>query len=67
MTRVVTGLVGNTTTQIISGLTAGDIVVEPTVTIAASTTSSSASTGLGATSFAGLGGGGGGFAARSGG
>lgn len=67
VTRVVTGLVGNTTTQIISGLSVGEVVVEPTVTITASTTSSSGSTGFGSSTFAGLGGGGGGFTARSGG
>ena len=32
---VVTGLVGNSTTEIVSGLRAGDVVVEPTVTITA--------------------------------
>ena len=40
VTRVTTGLVGNSTTEIVSGLQAGDVVVEPTVTITASSTSS---------------------------
>jgi len=31
VTRVSTGLVGNSDTQILSGLEAGDVVVEPTV------------------------------------
>ena len=51
--RVTTGLVGNSTTEIVSGLRAGDVVVEPTVNITAS--SSSATTGAGGR----LGGGGG--------
>ena len=54
VTRVTTGLVGNSTTEIVSGLRAGDVVVEPTVTITAS--SSSSTTGGGP-----FGGGGGGF------
>jgi multidrug efflux pump subunit AcrA (membrane-fusion protein) len=65
LTRVTTGVVGNSDTQIVSGLSAGDVVVEPTVSIATSTTSSSSSTGFaglgGGGGFAGLGGGGGGF------
>ena len=64
LTRVTTGVVGNSETQIVSGLSIGDTVVEPTVTISTSTTSSSGSTG-----FGGLGGGGfgGGFAGLGGG
>jgi HlyD family secretion protein len=54
--RVVTGLVGSSTTQIVSGLSAGDVVVEPTVSIASSTATSTG-TGTGG----GFGGGGGGF------
>ena len=53
-TPVTIGLVGSSTTQIVSGLKAGDVVVEPTVTIAAGSTTP---TGGG---FGG-GGGGGGF------
>jgi macrolide-specific efflux system membrane fusion protein len=54
--RVTTGLVGNSDSQIISGLTAGEVLVEPTVSVA--------STGAAATSSAGggfPGGGSGGF------
>ena len=38
-TRVVTGLVGTTYTQIVSGLSAGDVVVIPTATTSSSSTS----------------------------
>jgi multidrug efflux pump subunit AcrA (membrane-fusion protein) len=66
VTPVVTGLVGSTTTQIVSGLSAGDVVVEPTVTISASSTSSSSTSSSLGGAFSGLGGssaftGGGGF------
>jgi multidrug efflux pump subunit AcrA (membrane-fusion protein) len=64
LTTVKTGLVGNSSTQIVSGLKAGDIVVEPTVTITAASSSSSTSTGLG--SLTGGGGGGGGFGGGAG-
>ena len=37
VTRVTTGLVGNSDTQILSGLKAGEVVVEPTVTVVGST------------------------------
>jgi multidrug efflux pump subunit AcrA (membrane-fusion protein) len=60
VTRVTTGLVGNSTTEIVSGLRLGDIVVEPTVTITAS--SSTSTTGRG-----GAFGGGGPFAGGGGG
>jgi hypothetical protein len=60
LTRVTTGVVGNSSTQIVSGLALGDVVVEPTVSISTSTTSSSS------TGFGGLGGGGG-FAGLGGG
>jgi multidrug efflux pump subunit AcrA (membrane-fusion protein) len=55
-TRVTVGLVGNSTTQILSGVTAGEKLVEPTATISSSsgTTGSTGVTG-------GFGGGGGGF------
>jgi multidrug efflux pump subunit AcrA (membrane-fusion protein) len=56
-TPVQTGLVGNSSTQIVSGLKAGDVVVEPTVAITAAT-SSTTGTGLGG-GLGGLGGGGG--------
>ncbi|HUY72666.1 MAG TPA: HlyD family efflux transporter periplasmic adaptor subunit [Gaiellaceae bacterium] len=59
VTPVTIGLVGNSSTQILSGVKAGDVLVEPTVSITAA--SSSASTG------AGLGGGGGGFGGGGGG
>jgi multidrug efflux pump subunit AcrA (membrane-fusion protein) len=48
VTRVVTGLVGNSDTQIVSGLKAGDVVVEPTASVT--------STGAGSSSAAGAGG-----------
>jgi multidrug efflux pump subunit AcrA (membrane-fusion protein) len=61
-TRVTTGLVGNSDTQILSGLKVGEVLVEPTVTVvgssgAAGTTA--AGGGLGGLGGAGLGGGGG--------
>ncbi len=59
VTVVKTGLVGNSSTQIVSGLKLGDVVVEPTVTITAAS-SSSTSTGLGTGGFGGGGFGGGG-------
>jgi multidrug efflux pump subunit AcrA (membrane-fusion protein) len=68
LTPVTTGLVGNSSTQILSGLHAGQVVVEPTVTITA-VTSSSSTTGTG-TLGGGLGSGGfggGGFGGRGGG
>ena len=52
VTPVTTGLVGASTTQILTGVKAGDVVVEPTVSISAATTT-------GATG--GFGGAGGGF------
>jgi multidrug efflux pump subunit AcrA (membrane-fusion protein) len=60
--RVVIGLVGSSTTQIVSGLSAGDVVVEPTVSISSSTATSTP-TGAGGGGFGGggFGGGGGGF------
>jgi multidrug efflux pump subunit AcrA (membrane-fusion protein) len=62
VTRVVTGLVGNSATEIVSGLSKGDVVVEPTVTIAAAATTGAAGAGLGG----GLGGAGLGGAAGGG-
>jgi hypothetical protein len=59
VTPVTTGLVGNSATEIVSGLAKGDVVVEPTVTVAAATAApAAAGGGLGG---AGLGGGAGGF------
>ena len=64
VTPVTTGLVGNSDTQILSGLKAGDVVVEPTVTVAASTgaaATTAGSGGFGGFGGGGFGGGGGGF------
>jgi HlyD family secretion protein len=59
VTRVTTGLVGDSTTQIESGVKAGQVVVEPVASVAASTTGA---TGLGGlTGGGGFGGFGGGF------
>jgi multidrug efflux pump subunit AcrA (membrane-fusion protein) len=70
VTRVTTGLVGNSSTEIVSGLKKGDVVVLPTVTIAtggASTTTGPAGFGgAGGLGGAGLGGGAG-FGAGGGG
>jgi uncharacterized membrane protein YgcG len=55
-TRVTVGLVGNSTTQILTGVTAGESLVEPTATVSSTTTGSTP-----ATRGGGLGGGGGGF------
>jgi len=67
LTPVTTGLVGASTTEIVSGLKKGDVVVEPTVSI---TAASSSSTGTGAFGGGGggiFGGGGGGAVFRGGG
>ncbi|HLN06514.1 MAG TPA: efflux RND transporter periplasmic adaptor subunit [Acidimicrobiales bacterium] len=56
-TRVTVGLVGNSTTQILSGVTAGEELIEPTATVSPSTTGSTGST----RTFGGGGGGGGGI------
>jgi len=53
---VTVGLVGNSTTQILSGVTAGEKLVEPTATISSGTTGTTSPTRIG-----GGGGGGGGF------
>jgi multidrug efflux pump subunit AcrA (membrane-fusion protein) len=60
--QVVTGLVGSSTTQIVSGLTVGEKVVLPTVSVSPAASSSSTSGGGGA-----IFGGGGGFVRRLGG
>jgi hypothetical protein len=64
VTRVVTGLTGNAATEIVSGLSKGDVVVLPTVTITAATAAAPATGGAlgGAGGFAGGGGGFGGGA-----
>jgi hypothetical protein len=67
--RVVTGLAGNTSTIILSGLKAGETVVLPAAsasTGASSLTSRLGRTGTGALGGGGLGGGGGGFAGGGG-
>jgi hypothetical protein len=53
--RVTTGLVGTSTTEILSGIKAGDVIVEPTVSVSAPTTSSPSSS-LGGGGFTGGGG-----------
>ena len=50
VTRVVTGLVGNSDTQIVSGLKAGDVVVEPTASVTSTGAGSSSSAGPGGAS-----------------
>jgi len=60
VTRVTTGLVGNSDTQILSGLKAGEVVVEPTVTVVGSTSAAGTTTGGGG-GFGGGGFGGGGL------
>ena len=57
---ITTGLVGASTTEIVSGLTAGEVVVEPTVTVSASTGATGSTTGgFGGGGFGGGFGGGG--------
>jgi macrolide-specific efflux system membrane fusion protein len=58
VTRVTTGLVGNSTTEIVGGLKKSDVVVLPTVTVATAT----AGTGITGAGLGGLAGGGGAFA-----
>jgi multidrug efflux pump subunit AcrA (membrane-fusion protein) len=62
VTPVTTGLVGSSTTEVLSGLKKGDVVVEPTVSVTASSSSTTGNGagGLGGGGFGGLGGGGGG-------
>ena len=59
LTTVTTGLVGDTDTQILSGLSAGDTVVEPSVTVSGTGTRGTGVTGIGGVGT--FGGGGGGF------
>jgi uncharacterized membrane protein YgcG len=61
--RVTTGLAGNSDSQITSGLTAGDVVVEPTVSVASTgaASTSSASSGFPGGGSGGFPGGGGGL------
>ena len=49
VTTVTTGLVGTSTTQILTGVKVGDVVVEPTVSVTAGT--GSATTGFGGGAF----------------
>jgi multidrug efflux pump subunit AcrA (membrane-fusion protein) len=59
-TRVTTGIVGNSTTEIVSGLKKNDVVVLPTVTVATATAgTSTGATGAGLAGLGGLAGGGG--------
>ena len=55
---ITTGLVGDSTTQILSGLSAGDVVVEPTVTATAGAAAGGAATRAGGFAGGGIGGGG---------
>jgi uncharacterized membrane protein YgcG len=68
VTPVATGLVGASTTEVTSGVSAGDVVVEPTISVSASTSSGTGG-GLGGGGFGGggFGGGGGGAFFRGGG
>jgi multidrug efflux pump subunit AcrA (membrane-fusion protein) len=59
---VVIGLVGSSTTQIVSGLSVGEVVIEPTVSISSTSTSTPTGGGGGGFGGGGFGGGGGGFA-----
>jgi multidrug efflux pump subunit AcrA (membrane-fusion protein) len=47
VTTVTTGLVGDSTTQILSGVTVGEVVVEPVASVSGSTTSGSSTAGGG--------------------
>src|SRR5262249_39073519 len=60
-TRIQTGLVGSSSTEVVSGLRAGDVVVLPTVNVAAATSSTSTTGGFGGGGGGFFGGGGGGF------
>jgi multidrug efflux pump subunit AcrA (membrane-fusion protein) len=66
---VTTGLVGDTTTQVLSGLSVGNVVVEPSVTVSNSSGSGTTGTGTGTGTGRGLGGlgGSGGFGGFGGG
>jgi macrolide-specific efflux system membrane fusion protein len=55
---VVVGLVGSSTTQILSGVSAGEVVVEPTVSVATATPATTAGAGGLLGGGAGAGGGG---------
>jgi multidrug efflux pump subunit AcrA (membrane-fusion protein) len=56
---VVVGLVGSSTSQILSGVTLGEVVVEPTVSVAATTATTTGAGAGGLGGAAGLGGAGG--------
>ena len=59
VTTVTTGLVGTSTTEILSGVKLGDVVVEPTVSVTASTSTRSNANPFGGGAFVGGPGGGG--------
>ncbi len=61
VTTVTTGLVGDSTTQIESGLKVGEVVVEPVASVSAASTTGTSSTGGGFTGGGGFPGGGAGF------
>ena len=61
VTRVTTGVVGDSTTQVLSGVKVGQVVVEPVASVSASTTGSTSTGGLGGGLTGGGGFGGGGF------
>jgi multidrug efflux pump subunit AcrA (membrane-fusion protein) len=50
---VTTGLVGTSTTEILTGIKAGDVIVEPTVSVSASTAASNPASSLGGGGFPG--------------
>jgi len=58
VTRIQTGLVGDSSTEIVSGVSAGDVVVVPTVSVSVATTTTSGFGGAGGGGFFGGGGGG---------
>jgi hypothetical protein len=61
VTTVTTGLVGASTTQILTGVKVGDVVVEPTVSVTAGTSTATGGFGGGGFTRGGGGLGGGGF------
>jgi hypothetical protein len=63
---VTTGLVGDTTTQITSGLSAGEVVVEPSVTVSGTSGTATTGTGTARSGVTGFGGGGAGFGGGAG-
>jgi multidrug resistance efflux pump len=61
VTRIQTGLVGDSSTEIVSGVSGGDLVAIPTVTVAAATGTGTTGTGVTGGGAGIFGGGGGGF------